>query len=153
MSNDWRLREETISLSVNKNFEEARKEWLLYNIYLEEDEENYMTCVCSHYPIKEIIELINKNNGNRMIVGNCCIKKIMGESKNKFYDALKRSSVNATVINQGYRDGIINVWERDFMLDVHRKRKFSPKQYNLYDRINKRLLDFYRKSNHQNREW
>lgn len=146
-SKHWKLHEETIRLSMNKTFEEARKEWLLYNVYIETDPKNYLTCVCTHYPIKEIIELINKNNNYRMIVGNCCIEEIMGEKKNKFYDALKRGSVNVTVINQGYKDGIINQWEKDFMIGVHRKRKFTQKQHELYKKINKRLLDYYIRKN------
>ncbi len=145
----WKLKEETIRLSVNKNWEEARKEWLLYNTYMEADPENYLTCVCGHHPIKEIIELINKNNNNHMIVGNCCIEEIMGENKNKFFNALACGSVNATVIEQGYRDGIINIWEKEFMIGVHRKRNFSHKQEVLYKQIKKRLLDFYIKNRKQ----
>ncbi len=149
MSLHWRLHEETIRLSVHKTFEEARKEWVLYNIYMEDDPDNYLTCVCGHHPIKEIIELINKHNDYRLIVGNCCIKKIMGENKDKFYNALKRGSVNEAVIEQGYKDEIINIGERDFMIGVYNKNALVSKQRDAYAKINKRLLDYYIKNSNK----
>lgn len=137
----FKLIERTIELSVNKNWDEAKKEWKVYHIYMSSE---YLTCECGHYPILEIVKIQNLYNNNVMTIGNCCVKKFMDEDYDKFFHALYRNIINEPIISQAFKDHIINEWEKGFLLDVWRKRKFTPKQYSLYETLKNKLLIFYK---------
>ena len=146
--NDWNLIKRVIEKSKSKDWEEAKTEWVIGEIYEIEDEDHFETCTCGHYPIKEVIEIRNRYNGNSIIVGNCCVNKFSMLNKNysNFFHAIKKDKVNLDVIEQGFKDGIINSWEYEFMKNVWRKRKFSEKQSRKYEDINTRLLNHYKKT-------
>jgi len=105
---EYKLKPEIIHLSVANNWSEARLEWELKNIYIEDEP---MTCLCRHHPIIEICEIRNTKNKNEAIVGNCCVKKFLGLPSDKIFSALARintdnsRALNEETIKYAYKKG------------------------------------------------
>ena len=139
---EYKLTQGIIELSESKNWDSAKLEWCLLEVYEAEVPE---TCLCGHFPIIEICVLSNKRNGNTTRVGNCCVKKFIGLPSDKIFQAIKRirkdneKSLNAEAIQYAHDRDWINDWERDFYLDIMRKRKLSAKQLRKKIQINEKL--------------
>jgi hypothetical protein len=88
---EYKLTEEIIKRSQAQSWDAARLEWGLEDVYFVEDPE---TCLCGHYPIKEICTLRNTVNGQSADVGNCCVKKFLGLPSDKIFQAVKRVKVD-----------------------------------------------------------
>lgn len=142
---EYQLFKNIIELSVSDNWEFARGEWILEGIEILTDKDEYETCLCGHYPIKEVCYLENKENHNKAIVGNCCVEKFLGEKQSKVFNALTKGKINREVISLSLKKGIVNENESKFLFDVWRKRVLSPKQNNwkeiLLTRIQKGVKD------------
>jgi len=144
MSNkpSFRLSTEIVYRSVADNWDEAKKEWELEEIY---DSKYPKQCLCGHFPIKEICVIRNKLNSNKAEVGNCCVNKFIPSTK-RIFDSYKRvqrditKAFNNDLINLVYEKGIINDWEYDFYIDTWRKRKLTYKQMKKRVSINKKIL-------------
>jgi hypothetical protein len=140
---EFKLIKEITNLSYQKNWNDAKLEWNLTEIIESEDEE---TCLCGHYPIKELCVLVNKINQNNVTVGNCCVKKFIGINSNKIFEALKKlkkkidKSLNPEAIQYAYNRKLINKWENDFYLDIMRKRNLTEKQLRKKIEINKKFI-------------
>lgn len=140
---EYKLTTEIINRSQSNNWDAAKLEWLLQDVFESDDPD---TCLCGHFPINEICILRNRLSGNQVIVGNRCVKKFIGLPSDKLFQAIKRirkdleSSLNADAIQHALERGWINQWERDFYLDVMRKRILSPKQTAVKVRINEKVL-------------
>lgn len=73
-------------------------------------------------------------NHNLAIVGNCCVKKFIRLPSDKIFQAIKRvrkdneKSLNAEAIEHAHKKQWINDWEKDFYIDIMRKRNLSSKQ-------------------------
>lgn len=150
-----KLIEILLANSHAKEWDVARKEWKVKGIYFVDfdstiGESAYETCTCSHYPIKEVITIVNTITDNEFKVGNCCITKIIGEEKeNKrhkaIFNSLKNKKLNKELIEQAYHaDKFINEWEYNFMYNIFRKRSCSPKQFNLYTKLTNTILNGYK---------
>lgn len=132
-----------IAASEAVKWDPARLEWELFRIYQEKEPG---TCLCGHYPIKEMCVLHNKLNLNQVIVGNCCVQKFMGISSNRLFSSLKRvqknikKPFNSDVVEFAFEKGSINDWERAFYLDTWRKRGISDKQMEKRIKINEKIL-------------
>ena len=141
---EYKLMEEIVARSIANKWDEAKLEWKLDEIYESEDRER---CLCGHFPIKEICVIANHKNANKVNVGNCCVKKFIGLPSDKIFQAIKRvrkeeeKSLNAEAIDYAKERHWINAWERDFYLDVMRKRKLTPKQRSKKIQINKKLAN------------
>lgn len=139
---EYQLTQGIINLSKAKNWDAAKLEWRLYEVYEAEEPE---TCLCGHFPIIEICVLNNTENGNITNVGNCCVKKFIGLPSDKIFQAVKRvrkdneKSLNAESIQYAYDKKWINEWERDFYLGIMRKRNLSTKQLSKKIQINEKL--------------
>lgn len=140
---EYQLALEIIKRSVNPTWEMAKREWKLVEI---EEAEDYETCLCGHYPIRELCTLKNKENGNTVVVGNCCVKKFLGLPSNKIFQAVKRvrkdtgKSLNAETIRLAYEHSWINDWENEFYLDIMRKRVLTDRQRAKKLQINEKVL-------------
>ena len=136
------LREEIINRSVAKQWEPARLEWSVYEIWLADEPG---VCLCGHSPIKEMCELENGKNGAHVIVGNCCVQRFMGLQSANLFAGLRRiredaeRAMNLEMIEHAWRMNWITRWEYDFSIDTMRKRKLSPKQAVVRVRINERV--------------
>jgi len=142
-SKEFRLIEEILTLSISEQWEEARQEWCLADIYREDEPQ---TCLCSHAPIIEICVLQNKYNGNVAAVGNVCVNKFLGIESESIFLGLRRISkddnkaLNSAAAMYAYKQGWINGWEMKFCLDTKRRRSISGKQKSKRRQINLRVL-------------
>ncbi|EQB62769.1 MAG: hypothetical protein RBG1_1C00001G0348 [candidate division Zixibacteria bacterium RBG-1] len=140
---EYRLTSEIIKKSVAKNWDEAKLEWALREVYEADGPE---TCLCGHYPIIELCVLENKKNGGSATVGNFCVKKFIGLPSDKIFEAVKRvrkdgtKSLNAEAIDHAYQRGWINQWEKEFYFQNMRKRKLSARQKEKKTQINEKML-------------
>lgn len=145
------LRETLLEASKSKEWDTAKKEWDVKEIYFVDPESTsgesfYETCSCSHYPIKEVITIKNTLNKNELTIGNCCITKIK-EDKNEnkrhrsIFNALKNKKINKVLIETSYyQDHFVSKAEFDFMINVFRKKRFHN---DIYEKLKDRILRLY----------
>jgi hypothetical protein len=147
--NATKLTTEIIALSNSNTWESAKNEWVLSEIY-EEDEPS--TCLCGHFPIIEICVLRNRFNGAEIIVGNVCVKKFLGLPSDRIFSAIKRiskdnsKSLNTESIEYMKNRGWLTDWEYGFYCSTFKKRVLTEKQMKARVDINQKLL---RKSKNQ----
>ncbi len=140
---EYKLAEEIVKLSVANSWDQAKLEWILQDVYLEEEPS---TCLCGHTPIIEICTLKNIKNGNLAEVGNCCVKKFIGLPSDKIFQAIKRirsdaeRALNAEAIDYFRSKGILTKWEYGFCFDTLRKRNLSDRQLEIRVKINRKVL-------------
>jgi hypothetical protein len=140
------LTEEITKLSVSDYWDSAKLEWNFKYAY---QSEQMQTCLCGHYPIKNICVIENTKNNNQTEVGNCCVNKFLGIDKgNKIFESIKRlkeditKSISGEVLDYLFNKKIINKVEYDFYQDTLKKRNFTIKQLEFRERINQKFLDF-----------
>jgi len=138
-----RLKAAVLKLSQARDWETARKEWSLTNIY-EVDEPD--TCLCGHYPIIEICEIANRVTGKSADIGNVCVKRFLGLRSDLIFTAIKRiradidKSLNPDAIAYFKEKGVLTDWEYGFLENTHRKRILSSGQADARRRINHKVL-------------
>lgn len=138
-----KLIKEILSLSVSDNWEIAKDEWEINYIYFSKKAE---MCICGHFPIIEICEIKNKKNEKFAVVGNYCVKNIIGLPSDKIFQAVKRvrkdneKGLNGESIELAYSKNLINDWEYKFYIDTLKKRKLSEKQLIIRRLINEKVL-------------
>ncbi|MEX2170585.1 MAG: hypothetical protein WD851_14815 [Pirellulales bacterium] len=137
------LHKEIIARSESDNWDDARDEWALGNVWMSDDPS---TCLCGHNPIKEICEIKNRLNNKEVEVGNCCVNNFLGLESDQLFTSLRRvvaddeASFNPDAINFAHSRGFISDWDHKFYLSIWRKRNLSTKQFANKYRINKKLL-------------
>lgn len=142
---EFELIKNILSLSNSKEWETAKKEWELIEVRIERGK----TCLCGKYPITELCIILNKLNNNKAIVGNCCINKFLEmKGQNKVFKSLQRGKVNKSLIELSAKKFLITPIERDFLLNVWRKKKLSEKQRNWFDALNKRIIEKFKDGNY-----
>jgi len=130
MSKFDNLVKKIIELSTEKkDFNIAKKEWYIERIdYLPQS-----TCLCKHYPIKECCFIINSNNNETTMVGNCCIKHFEDiPTVDWYFQGLKRIRIlknpNIKLIQFLFAQNKLNDFEYKFLLSIHGKKKYTPRQ-------------------------
>lgn len=113
-----------ISMSDSDHWSEAKKEWDVSSVILQHGN----TCLCGKHPIREVITMSNRQNGNSAKVGNCCVKKFFDNDWTSSFRALGKGKINVQIIEHAFKKGYINNWEKVFALDVWRKKTLSGKQ-------------------------
>ncbi len=142
-NNEYKLTQEIIKRSVAKTWKEAKTEWELESAIPSDEPE---VCLCSHYPILEICTIINRKNGKRVVVGNCCVKKFLNLPSNEIFNAIKRvrqdnrKSLNRETLEHALAKGWISQQDMSFYSDTLRKRKLSYRQMKWRTDINSRVL-------------
>lgn len=140
----FQLFREIIALSNATNWESAVLEWVVGDIW---EEEEAGTCLCGHFPIKDHCQILNIRNNESAIVGNCCVKKFMGEmgvKTERAFSALKRvrkdntKSLNLEALDILYDNKIITEWEHLYYNSIKRKRSLTYKQSKVKIRINEK---------------
>lgn len=140
---EFKLTHEIIARSESSIWVAAKLEWVLHEIY---DTEEPETCLCGHYPIKELCVLRNKINDGRATVGNCCVKKFMGLPSDLIFQAVKRvradssKSLNAESLSHAFDKHWINQWEYEFYARIMSKRKLTLKQCEKKQQINEKFM-------------
>jgi hypothetical protein len=139
---------EILERSVAHTWDEARREWSLYEIYEADEPE---TCLCGHFPIIELCVLHNRRNGIQVTVGNWCVKNFLGLPSDRIFQAVKRirrdpsNSLNPEALQHAFERQWINEWERDFYLSTMHKRNPTEKQSAKKLQINDRVLRHVRR--------
>lgn len=142
LMSEYKLTREIIDRSESKIWDAAKLEWKLHEIY---EAEEPGTCLCGHFPIIETCVLANDKNQNTVVVGNCCVKKFIGLPSDKIFQAIKRvrkdnkKSLNAEAIAHAHEKGWINDWERDFYLNIMRKRNLTTNRLLKKIQVNEKL--------------
>lgn len=145
----YQLAQAILKLSESPTWDLARQEWQLVQI---EETDDVQTCLCGHFPIKELCILQNKLNSKVTTVGNCCVKRFLGLPSNKIFTAVKRvrkdtqKSLNAETIKMAHERGWIDNWQKDFYLDIMRKRSLTDRQRVKKHQINEKILQRVRKT-------
>jgi len=142
----FKLTDEIIALSVSKFWESAKNEWNFEYAYYSEINQ---TCLCGHYPIKNICVIRNTKNNNTTEIGNCCINKFLDiEDGNKIFTSILRlkddltKSMSEEVLDYLNSKKIIDDYEYKFYSNILRKKNLTDKQLDIKKRINQKLLDF-----------
>ncbi|MCA8900388.1 MAG: hypothetical protein KDA53_03990 [Hyphomonas sp.] len=137
------LKAAILKLSRATDWETARKEWILTDIYESEEPEE---CLCGHFPIIEICQIKNRITGHYTDVGNVCVKRFLGFRSDLIFAGIKRvrndpgKALNADCI-VFFRDrGVLNNWEYEFLENTKNKRKPSAKQLATRISINQKVL-------------
>jgi hypothetical protein len=139
-----KLHDELIKLSSAKVWELSRYEWLLDYITINEMADE--TCLCGHYPIKELCHLKNRINNSKTIVGNCCVRQFLGLDLTKVFTSVKNitknkeKSPNKELIFYANNKKIITGWEFNFLNSIVGKRKLSTSQMEYRKNINSKIL-------------
>lgn len=143
MKSPEKLRAEILPLSSSQMWLEACLEWSLIDIHINEDTE---TCLCGHNPIVEICIIKNRVTKNIARVGNHCVHNFMGLASRGLFGSIRRimddscASLSEDVIHELSSWKTITSWERDFYLDILRKRKLSERQREIKTQINEKVL-------------
>ena len=142
----FKLTEEILALSVSKSWNSAKNEWNFEYAYYSEENQ---TCLCGHYPIKNICVIRNIKNKNSTEIGNCCINKFLGiDEGNKIFTSILKlkddltKSMSEEVVDYLKSKKIIDDYDYNFYKDILRKRILSERQLNIKKKINQKLLDF-----------
>ncbi len=137
------LKKHILPLSNSNEFHDAKNEWKLVDVEIQEDWDN---CPCGK-DIKELCYIKNQLNGNKTYVGNVCVNQFIGIQTGNLFAGLKRiakdSSANANedLIIHSYNLGYIYENERKFLMDTKNKRNLSEKQKTWKEKINKRIVN------------
>lgn len=147
----FRLIQEIVVRSEADGWDRARLEWTLVEVFTSEE---LGTCLCSHYPIRAHCVLENQHNGNRVVVGNCCVKRFLGLPSGKLFSGLNRvaadpeRSLNSEGIDFAHHKGWINDWEQGFLQKMMRKQKLTPRQRAKRAEINRMVIARLGESSH-----
>lgn len=137
------LKNTILALSKASDWEVARKEWSILNIF---DADEPETCSCGHYPIIEVCVISNQFTSATTHVGNSCVKRFLGLRSDRLFNAIKRirkdetKSLNADAISFFRRTGLLSDWEYDFLQDTMRKRDLTDRQLKKRRAINQMVL-------------
>jgi len=143
-----KLHEEIIARSEADEWEEARDEWTLHDIWMSDEPQ---TCLCGHHPIHEICVIRNRENGVYTDVGNWCVNNFLGINSEQLFSSLRKvlvdagASFNEATIELAHDKEIVNDWERRFYLSIWRKRSLTGKQREKKLQINQKLLKRFTK--------
>jgi hypothetical protein len=142
----YKLTEEIIKLSNSKIWDTAKVEWNFEYAYYNEE---LQTCLCGHYPIKNICVIKNVQNKKETEIGNCCVNKFLGiKDGNKIFTAIKKlkndksKSMGSDVLEYLRNKKVLTDFDYKFYSDTVRKRKLTEKQITQRERINQKLIDF-----------
>jgi hypothetical protein len=139
-----RLREAILARSQAASWPEAIQEWELAHVFLSQERGE---CACGHFPILEHCELFNPLTGNRVIVGNHCVRRFLDiDAEQLFRDLRRISKKRGALLSEDFivwaiRKGWLTEWERTFYLDMLRWRgRPTPKQRYWVEQINGKVL-------------
>lgn len=138
-----RLREHILPLSNSTDWSNAKNEWRLVGIEVQEEWDN---CPCGK-EIKELCHLRNQLNGNVTHVGNVCVNRFIGIETGNLFAGLRRiiddetANANEDLIIHSYQFGYIFESEYNFLMQTRRKRILSIKQLDWKRRINRRIIN------------
>ena len=138
-----KLASEIIQRSINKTWDKAKYEWILFRVY----ESRGATCLCGQKGITEVCIIKNKHNQFEVKVGNCCVKKFLGLPSDVIFSAIKRiktdksAAPNPPLIQMAKDNNWVNDWEYTFSLNTLNRRSLSENMLRQRLRINYKILE------------
>lgn len=138
-----RLKAHILPLSSASEWSDAKNEWRLVGIEIQEDWDN---CPCGK-EIKELCYIQNQLNGNKTYVGNVCVNRFIGIDTGNLFDGLRRiigdeaANANKDLIIHAYQLGYIFEREYQFLMQTRRARTLSKKQLEWKKKINRRIVN------------
>ncbi len=143
------FKREIIEHSNADNYFEACHEWDEIAIDIAEDDEECY-CICSH-PIKQLITIHNRENGNDVVVGSDCIRKIPNFPNASLYQTvisnladLKKNpddtKIGKNLIEYIRKNNILEEKHILFLESMRCKRYLSPKQESYYSGLKKKIV-------------
>ena len=141
----YRLAERLLEQSKSTLWNEAKHEWKFENVWWFDE---YQTCLCGKYPIREVCELVNLETGERAYVGNCCVKSFFNiDLQDSIFTSMRKitqdinKAVHCRCVKYAFDKGWIDEGDLNFYLSICHKRKLSFKQKRNKVRINKEILN------------
>lgn len=141
----YRLKTEILKRSNSTDWNEAKKEWNLESITT--DETVSSTCLCGHFPIKQLCHLHNPKTNNKAIVGNCCVNKFIPElESNKIFTSISKVSksldntLNKKTLAYCLDRDIITKFEYEVGRSFNNKKNFNAAQTLIRRIINRKAL-------------
>ena len=144
----WKLLSQIIGLSESDNWDLAKTEWVLRDVFRSETPDQ---CTCGHYPILEICIIQNVMTGYTAKIGNHCIRLFFDFRSDKIFQAISRiekdnkKSVNAETLEHAHRKAWINNWEKSFYEDTLKKRSMTFRQRAKRMQINDSIVFHFRR--------
>jgi len=143
------FKREIIKHSNADNYFDACHEWDEVCIDIADDDEECY-CICSH-PIKQLITIHNRENGNEVVVGSDCIRKIPGFPNASLYQPsmsnladLKKNPDDTTIgknlIELVRIKQLLEEKHIIFLESMRCKRILSPKQESYYAGLKKKIV-------------
>ncbi len=144
--NEWQLRQALTGMSQATEFKAALREWKIIDVKDLEENEGSETCLCGHYPIREIFTVFNATTGKTALIGSVCIRFFYHEGQftgaHTIIDSLRGlkrnplNSANERLVKLAQDFGLIRQANVDFYVDIWRKQKLTNPQ-----RVYKRNLN------------
>ncbi len=146
----WKLIERLLSHSSAPDWESAKTEWHLEQVYHEPDNR----CLCGHAPITECCIIRNQHSDRSVLVGNCCVKRVCADDTANLAGQLLRdikrlsktpsAAPGATMCSVILSSDVFSDWEKNFTKSTYRKRPTSLTEKQLHWRLvcNQKLLTF-----------
>ncbi|AUB79822.1 hypothetical protein [Candidatus Thiodictyon syntrophicum] len=138
-----RLKAHILPLSNANEWNDAKNEWRLIRIQVQEDWDN---CPCGK-EIKELCYIKNQLNGKTTYVGNVCVKRFLGIDTGNLFSGLRRiiddetANANEDLIFHAYQSGYIFKEEYNFLMETRLKRNLSVSQLSWKKKINRRIVN------------
>ena len=143
------FKREIIRHSNADNYFDACHEWDEVCIDVADDDEECY-CICSH-PIKQLITIRNRENGNDVVVGSDCIRKIPNFPNASLYQPVisnladLKKNPDDTTIGKNLIDFIrikelLEEKHIIFLESMRCKRTLSPKQESYYAGLKKNIV-------------
>ena len=146
LSNEEILKIKILQASSSKDWETACREWEILQVYIADEPQK---CLCGHYPIKRICELVNKVTGSIEKVGSCCVTKFLPIKPELIISSVKRvrenslASLKPEIIDLAYQLKIITPVEHNFYQKQKRRSNLNAPGKNLAREINLRILNYF----------
>lgn len=144
MSKKWKLIPEILKLSKDADWEQAKLEWAVSNIY--EDGSGDTQCICGKEKIFYCCDVVNVHTNEMATLGCICTDHLFGLHTAKVVAGLVKikkdfeKAPNDHIIGFALAKKIINEWEAGFLSDMQRKRSLSIKQEFKIAQINEKII-------------
>lgn len=129
------LKDKVIEASSSNSWMVAKTEWDVIDVYVAEDEEDFESCQCSHYPIKEQYTISNRITHKTLCpIGNVCIHMFEEENLSDKVDFLSWMIGIGKKLQAGENIEFCSPYfSRKALLGLLRAGAFVPTKYNHYD--------------------
>ncbi|MBS0628722.1 MAG: hypothetical protein JSS30_00685 [Verrucomicrobia bacterium] len=151
----WQLPQNLEELSEGGSYPGILREWELDYVEHLAPGEDSQTCLCTHHPIREVCHIVNLQNAQTAIVGNCCIKKFEKEEAgainfggtHKVFDALKRiekdesARANQELLDYAISKKILTQAEYDKYSQLWTRRNFYDSEWRFIRNANRKIIE------------